>query len=212
MFPHFLNYSFKISGLGTIKHTTWTVSGGATIVSEGKTYCHVRRERDDELQGWPPIFTELAFTLSISIKVGPLIGSHSSWVTESLPEEEVEISYEYTQIKASCQDTASIAEYGERQPKEEYTLNKPLAETEEMCTRIGNNKILDSHRFIHQPDILVNFNPLLTIGQNVSLTDTKIGYSGERRFTWQIQHLFPINRKTGAIKPRTKGSLVYYAG
>ena len=214
MFPHYLKYGIKITGLGTIKHTTWSVTGGASIYAEGKTYCYIRRERDDELQEWPPIFTEKAFSLSISIKVGPLIGSYCGWVTENLPAEEdnTEITYEYTQIKASCQDVASIAEYGERQPKEEYTLNKPLAETEEMCTRIGNNKILDSHRFIHQPDILVNFNPLLTVGQNISLTDTKIGYSGERRFTWQIQHLFPINKKTGAIKPRTKGSMVYYAG
>jgi len=211
IFPHFLNYRFEISGLGTIKNTTWTISGGATITAEGKTYCNVRREREDEIGGWPPTFTEKAFGLSISIKVGPLVGSYSGWVTDNTPEETVEISYEYTQIKASCQDNASIAEYGERQPQEEYTLNRPLAETEEQCKRIGDNKILDSHRFIHQPDILVNFNPLLVIGQNISLKDTKIGYSGERRFAMQVSHLFPINSETGAIKPRTKGSLVYYA-
>lgn len=211
MFPHFLNYRFEISGLGTIKSTTWTVSGGATITAEGKTYCNIQRARNDELLGWPPTFRDLAFTIGISIKVGPLIGSHASWVNDSLPAETVETTYEYTQIKATCQDNDSIAEYGERQPQEEYTLNKPLAETEEQCKRIGNDKILNSHRFTHQPDILVNFNPLLTIGQTIALDDTKIGYNGDRRFAAQLSHVFPINRKTGAIKPRTKGSFVFYA-
>lgn len=213
IFPHFLNYRFKISGLGTIKNTTWTVSGGATIISEGKTYCNVQREREDEIGGWPPTFTEKAFTIAISIKVGPLIGSYAEWIVDSLPaeEENIEITYKYTQIKATCQDSNSIAEYGERQPQEEYTINRPLAETEEQCKRIGNNKILDSHRFTHQPDILVNFNPLLTIGQTISLTDTKIGYNGDRRFVAQISHAFPIDPKTGAIKPRTKSGCVFYA-
>jgi len=117
----------------------------------------------------------------------------------------------YTQIKASVQDVNSIALYGERKPNNEGTLEFPLAETEAQCKRIGENIILDSHRFIKQPDFLVNFNPKLIVGNTVELTDKKIGYNADRYFVEEVIHTISINSQTGAVKPRTRIGCVYYA-
>ena len=211
IFPHYLNYRFEISGLGTIKNTIWTISGGAQITAQGKTYCNIQRERSDDIGGWPPTFLEQEFTIGILIKVGPLVGSHAEWITDSYPEETTTSTITYTQVKATVTDSASIALYGERKPNNEGTLPFPLAETTDQCKRIGENIILDSHRFIKQPDFLVNFNPKLIVGHTVELTDKKISYDGDRYFVEEVIHTISINSKTGAVRPRTRIGCVYYA-
>jgi len=204
-------YGFNITKVGNkvIMDTQWNLTGGgATIVSSSNTSCRIKRSVG-------PMYGEFAFSISVLIKWKELVAGGSTWITENLPAEQaadrIETTYKYTQIKAICQDDASIAKYEERQPQEEYTLNKPLAETEEQCKRVGNNKILDSHQYTKQPDILVNFNPLLVVGQTLELEDTKIGYNGERWIAKQVSHSFSINNETGAITPRTKCGCVFYA-
>ena len=209
MFPHYLNYRFEISGLGTIKSTTWTVTGGAQITAQGKTYCNIQRERSDDIGGWPPIFLEQEFSISIVIKVGAVIGSAAEWVESENPEETVTSTINYIKILASVQDANSITTYGERKPNNEGTLQFPLAETEEQCKRIGENVIIESHRFIKQPDYLVAFNPLLVVGCTVKLTDTKIGYD-ENWVVEEVVHMINIGGK-GEIRARTRIGCVYYA-
>ena len=85
----------------------------------------------------------------------------------------------------------------------------PLAETEAQCKRIGENVIIESHRFILQPDYLVAFNPKLIMGCTVKLTDTKIGYD-ENWVVEEVVHMINIG-KTGEIKARTRIGCVYYA-
>ena len=211
IFPHYLNYRFEISGLGTIKSTTWTVTGGAQITAQGKTYCNIQRERSDEITGWPPTFLEQEFTIDISIKVGPLIGSHAEWITDEYTEETVTSEIVRTQIKATVSDPASIAIYGERKPNNEGTLQFPLAETEEQCKRIGENLILDSHRFIEQPDLEANLNPLLIVGHYIELDDKKLGYSASRYLIEEAIHTIDIDPETGAVTVRTRKGCVIYA-
>ena len=172
----------------------FTVTGGAGKYWESSASFNIHREIQSTLD-W--VFTEKAFSISIVIK--------TKEQTDGGKEQ-----YD-TQIKAICQDLASIAKYGELMPGREGTLNYPLAETEGQCKRIGENVILNSHRFIKQPDELINFNPLMIVGQTTKLTDTKIGYKGERWFLEEVIHSFPIDNKTGAIKPRTRIGCVFYA-
>jgi hypothetical protein len=197
--------------LGTIKSTTWAISGGAQITAKGKTYCNVQRERSDDIQGWPPTFLEQEFTISISIKIGPLVGSHTEWITDSYTEETVTSEIIRTQIKATVSDTNSIAIYGERKPNNEGTLQYPLAETEEQCKRIGEILILNSHRFIEQPDLGVNLNPKLIVGDYTELDDKKLGYSSSRYLIEEVIHTIDIDPKTGAITVLTRKGCVIYA-
>ena len=156
-------------------------------------------------------FTEKAFSISITIKTKELVAGGSEWITENIPNETTVSTITYTQVKATVQDNNSIALYGERKPNNEGTLPFPLAETTDQCKRIGENIILDSHRFIKQPDFLVNFNPKLIVGETVELTDKKIGYDGDKYFVEEVIHTISINSKTGAVKPRTRIGCVYYA-
>ncbi len=214
IFPKYQKYSFTVVALTglQIMDVEFTVTGGASKFWESNLRCNIYREIESTLD-WN--FTEKAFSISIIIKYKEHISGGSLWITENLPAEEeadrIETTYEYTQVKASCQDSGSISRYGIRKPREQYTLNRPLAETEAQCKRVGNNKILDSHRYTKQPDIFVNFNPLLIVGHTVELDDTKIGYNGERWLTEELTHSFAINSETGAIKPRTRAGCVFYA-
>lgn len=216
MFPTSQNYKFTITGSmsGKISSLEISVSGDATGDRSGSNHCSVQRGIVYS-GGFPPTIQEAAFSITITVKTKELSGGGAIWITENLPAEEeadrIETTIEYTQVKATVQDAASIAQYGERKPREQYVLNRPLAETEAQCKRVGENKIKDSHRYTKQPDILINYNPLVTIGQTVALYDTKIGYNGERWIIEEIIHTFPINSKTGAIKPRTRAGCVFYA-
>ncbi len=216
IFPTSQNYKFTITGSmsGKISSLEISVSGDATGDRSGSNHCSVQRGIVYS-GGFPPTIQEAAFSITITIKTKELSGGGSVWITENLSAEEeadrIETTIEYTQVKATVQDAGSIAQYGERKPREEYALHRPLAETEAQCKRVGENKIIDSHKYTKQPDILVNYNPLLTIGQTVELYDTKIGYNGERWLVGEIVHTFPINSKTGAIKPRTRAGCLFYA-
>lgn len=216
IFPTSQNYKFTIKGTmsGKISSLEISVSGDATGDRSGSNHCSVKRGIVYS-GGFPPTIQEAAFSITITVKTKELASGGEVWIEENLPIEEaadrIETTIEYTQVKATVQDAASIAQYGERKPREEYALHRPLAETEEQCKRVGENKIKDSHKYTKQPDILVNYNPLLTIGQTVELYDTKIGYNGERWLVGEIIHTFPINPKTGAIKPRTRAGCLFYA-
>jgi len=215
IFPKYQSYSFRVTKLNSdysIMDVAFVVTGGAGKYWDSRVACNIHREIQSTLE-W--IFTEKAFNISITIKYKEQTGGGAVWITENLPAEEeadrIETIIKYTQVKATVQDAASIAKYGERKPREQYVLNRPLAETEEQCKRVGENKIKDTHRYTKQPDILVNYNPLLTIGQTVRLYDTKIGYNGENWLVEEIIHTFSIDSETGAIKPRTRAGSVFYA-
>jgi len=211
IFPKYQDYSFKVTKLNadlTVMSMEFTVTGGAGKYYEGKTGFSIHREIQSTLD-W--VFTEKAFTIKIEIKTKEQTDGGIEQYEEENPTEEFISEIVYTQIKAICQDLASIAKYGELMPGREGTLNYPLAETKGQCKRIGENVILNSHRFIKQPDELINFNPLMIVGQTTKLTDTKIGYKGERWFLEEVIHSFPIDNKTGAIKPRTRIGCVFYA-
>lgn len=216
IFPTSQNYKFTIKGTmsGKIKSLEISVSGDATGDRSGSNHCTVKRGIVYS-GGFPPTIQEAAFSITITVKTKELVSGGEVWVEENLPAESaadrIETTIKYTQVKATVQDAASIAEYGERKPREQYVLHRPLAETEEQCRRVGENKIKDTHRYTKQPDILVNYNPLLTIGQTVRLYDTKIGYNGENWLVEEIIHTFSIDNKTGAIKPRTRAGSVFYA-
>lgn len=216
IFPTSQNYKFTIKGTmsGKISSLEISVSGDATGDRSGSNHCSVKRGIVYS-GGFPPTVQEAAFSITITVKTKELSGGGAIWITDNLPAEEeadrIETTVEYTQVKATVEDAGSIAQYGERKPREEYALHRPLAETEEQCKRVGENKIKDSHKHTKQPDILINYNPLLIIGQTVELYDTKIGYNGERWLVGEIIHTFPINPKTGAIKPRTRAGCLFYA-
>lgn len=213
IFPKYQNYSFKVTKLNsdlTIQNITFSVSGGASKYADGKAYCNIHREIQSTLD-W--VFTEKAFSITITIKTREVTGGGSIWITDNLPAEEEAETITTTiirhQVKATVIDANSIALYGERKPNNEGTLQFPLVETEEQCKRIGENVIIESHRFIKQPDYLVAFNPKLVVGCTVKLTDTKIGYDEE----WVVEeviHMLNIG-KTGEIKARTRIGCVYYA-
>jgi len=208
-FPNWQNYSFKITKLNsdlTVADVTWTVTGNAHIYRKNNSGCRLHREIL-----YSGGATEKPFTITIAIKTKEQIDGGIEQYEEDNPSEEVISTITYTQVKATVSDANSIALYGERKPNNEGTLEFPLAETEAQCKRIGENIILDSHRFIKQPDFLVNFNPKLIVGNTVELTDKKIGYDSDRYFVEEVIHTISINSQTGAVKPRTRIGCVYYA-
>ena len=156
------------------------------------------------------VFTEKAFSITITIKTKEKISGGIEELEEENPEETFESKINYIQVKATVTDAASIALYGERKPNNEGTLEFPLAETEAQCKRIGENIILDSHRFIKQPDFRVPFNPKLIVGNTVELTDKKIGYDEDSYLVEEVIHYIDID-KEGKLKARTRIGCVYYA-
>ena len=211
IFPKFQDYKFTVTVLNNdldVQNMTFTITGGAGKYWEGNTGCNIHREITSTLD-WD--FTEKAFTISIAIKTKEQTDGGIEAYEEENPSEEVVSTITYTQVKATVTDSNSIALYGERKPNNEGTIPFPLAETAAQCKRIGENIILDSHRFIKQPDFLVNFNPKLIVGETVELTDKKIGYDGNRYFVEEVIHTISINSKTGAVRPRTRIGCVYYA-
>jgi len=199
-------YHFVITKLNAdlnISNVEWTITGDAIRRGYSNTGCNV--ERDIEWGGGLAYATEKAFSITIEIK------TKEQTDDEENTSEEVESTITHTQVKATITDANSIALYGERKPNNEGTLEFPLAETEAQCKRIGENIILNSHRFTKQPDFLINFNPKLIVGNTVELTDKKIGYNGDRYFVEEAIHTISIDSQTGAVKPRTRIGCVYYA-
>jgi len=210
IFPKYQDYSFTITKLNadlTIMSVDISVTGGATKYSSGITGCQVHREITSTLD-WN--FTEKAFDISIAIKTKEEVAGGSTWITENIPNETTVSTITYTQVKAIVTDNGSIALYGERKPNNEGTLPFPLAETTAQCKRIGENIILDSHRFIKQPDFKIPFNPKLIVGHTVELTDKKIGYDESRYLVEEAIHYIDID-KEGKIKARTRIGCVFYA-
>jgi len=211
-FNPFQDYRFTVTKLNndlTITDVIYTVTGSDVFTyRESFKYCEIHRMMIG-IGGFQ--FQERAFTITIEIKTKEQTDGGKEQYEEENPSEEVVSTITYTQIKATVTDSASIALYGERKPNNEGTLEFPLAETEAQCKRIGENIILDSHRFIKQPDFLVNFNPKLIVGHTVELTDKKIGYDSDRYFVEEVIHTISINSQTGAVKPRTRIGCVYYA-
>jgi len=209
IFPQSQNYKFTISGSdgGKIKGLSFSVTGGA--IKGGQSSNSVTVLRD--CTGIFPSFSEAAFGVTITFQVKEETAGGNTWIDENLPNETTTSTITHTQVKATVTDANSIALYGERKPNNEGTLPFPLAETTAQCKRIGENIILDSHRFIKQPDFLVNFNPKLIVGNTVELTDKKIGYNSDRYFVEEVIHTISINSQTGAVKPRTRIGCVYYA-
>lgn len=126
--------------------------------------------------------------------------------------EEVAIpTYEYSseQVSAEVTDPASIAEYGERKPNNEGTLQFPLAENSSQCEGIAKHVIRESHRFKFQPNFEIPFNPLFLPGHTVGLTDPQIGFA-ERYHAEAIAHLITVDPE-GRPKARTILGCVYYA-
>ncbi len=214
IFPVSQNYSFTISGSdsGKIRAISFTVSGGATKGGQGSHGVTVLRGIGSYMGGSTgvmPSFMENAFSVTITFKVKNQTGGGIEELEESNPEETFTEVMTYEQVKATVTDDTSIATYGERKPNNEGTLNFPLAETEEQCKRIGENVILDSHRFIKQPDFEVSFNPKLTVGQMVELTDMKIGYDGDLYLVEEVVHSIDVS-SDGKMKARTRIGCVYY--
>jgi len=205
-------YHFIITKLNAdlnVSNVEWTITGDAIKRGHSNTGCNV--ERDIEWGGGLAYAREKAFSITIAIKTKEQTDGGKEQYEEENPSEEVVSTVTYTQVKATITDANSIALYGERKPNNEGTLEFPLAETPAQCKRIGENIILDSHRFTKQPDDLTNFNPKLIVGNTVELTDKKIGYDGDRYFVEEVIHTISINSKTGAVKPRTRIGCVYYA-
>jgi len=208
--PH-QDYRFTVTKLNndlTTMDVKYTVTSNALLYSQRFQYCELHR-KTFSVGGLN--FQEGAFTLTITIKTKEQTDGGKEQYEEENPSEEVVSTITHTQVKATVTDANSIALYGERKPNNEGTLPFPLAETTAQCKRIGENIILDSHRFIKQPDFLVNFNPKLIVGHTVELTDKKIGYDGDRYFVEEAIHTININSQTGAVKPRTRIGCVYYA-
>jgi hypothetical protein len=117
--------------------------------------------------------------------------------------------FSYTQVSAEVTDPASIAEYGERKPDNEGTLEFPLAENAKQCEGIAKHVIRESHRFKFQPNFEIPFNPLFLPGQTAGLTDPQVGFA-ERYHAEGVMHIISVDPEG---KPRAKTLLgcVYYA-
>ena len=120
-------------------------------------------------------------------------------------------TYEYfsEQVSAEVTDPASIAEYGERKPNNEGTLQFPLAENASQCEGIAKHIIRESHRFKFQPNFEIPFNPLFLPGQTVGLTDPQVGFA-ERYHAEAVMHLITVTPE-GIPRVRTQLGCVYYA-
>ncbi len=111
----------------------------------------------------------------------------------------------YDQISARITDPNSIAKYGER---DGGSIEYPLIETQEQCAAIGKKIIRNSHK-IGIGVFEIPFNPLMTPGETVGLSDRKIGLT--RRFLIEgVGHNGTIDDE-GKIKVRTAVVGVRYA-
>lgn len=117
--------------------------------------------------------------------------------------------YSYETVNAEVTDNSSIAIFGERKPNSEGTIDFPLAENKDQCEGIAKHIIRESHRGRFQPDFEVPFNPLLKVGDKLTISEKKVGLSG----AWLIEditHNISID-SDGSIKARTQLGCVYFA-
>ena len=208
--PH-QDYRFDITTLNSdlnVVSVEYTITGDAFTYREHRNYCQLHRKT---FMTGAMSFQEGAFGITITIKTKEQTDGGIEQYEAENPSETFEEVITYTQIKATVIDAASIALYGERKPNNEGTLPFPLAETEEQCKRIGENIILDSHRFIEQPDLEFNSNPKLIVGHYVELDDKKLGYNSSRYLAEEAIHTIDIDPETGAIMTRTRIGCVKYA-
>lgn len=208
--PH-QDYRFTVTKLNndlTTVDVKYTVTSNALIYRERFQYCELHR-KTFSIGGMN--FQEGAFTITITIKTKEQTDGGIEQYEAENPSETFEEVIDYIQIKATVTDATSIALYGERKPNNEGTLPFPLAETEEQCRRIGENIILDSHRFIEQPDLEFNFNPLLIVGHYTELDDKKLGYNESRYLVEEVIHTIDIDPETGAVRASTRKGCVKYA-
>ena len=206
IFPTTQNYKFTISGSdsGKIKGLAFSITGGA-FGSKGSNYVTVYRD----CTGVLPSFSQAAFAITITFKVKDEGSAIEDLETEN-PEATFTSTITYTQVKANVSDPNSIGIYGERKPKNGISMDFPLAETVAQCKRIGENVIIDSHRFVEQPDIEVPYNPKLTVGQTIRLTDKKHGYDEDDYLIEEVIH-YIIYDDDGKIKARTRVGGVFYS-
>lgn len=204
------NYKFKIewnSADYNITYINYTVSEDVTAygsyIYSNSAGVKVRRLLDDDDQ-------LSAFSINIA-----LIGKSKK--IQDTPEEDPDTSaivddedvvkptyeYKYDQVAAHVTNLYSIVKYGRRKPNTEGTLEFPLAENTDQCRGIGRKIIKDSHRYTKQPTFEVPFNPLLKVGQTISITDKKIGYSQR----WYVEE---VNHTIEQGKGRTRVGCVYY--
>ena len=148
-------------------------------------------------------YTGDAFTFNVTVN-----GYSEEEMDDEAPAQSDETSptydYHYDQVAVEIIDSNLIAKYGERKPNSEGTLEFPLAENIDQCEVIGKKIIRDSRRLTKQPDFEIPFNPLLRVGQTISITDKKIGYS-ERWYVEEVNHTIEQGRG------RTRAGCVYYA-
>ena len=146
---------------------------------------------------------------TVSLGGAPSIPVHTSAIVDN---EEVAIptyEFSYTQVSAEVTNPASIAEYGERKPNNEGTLEFPLAENKLQCEGICKHIIRESHRFKFQPNFEIPFNPLFLPGQTAGLTDPQVGFA-ERYHAEAVMHLITVDPE-GRPRVKTLLGCVYYA-
>lgn len=153
-------------------------------------------------QGEGEGYTGDAFTFSVSVK-GYSLQDDDGGVNTQTDESSPTYDYKYDQVAVHVEDFYSIDKYGRRKPNTAGTLEFPLSENVDRCREIGRKIIKDSHKNIKQPTFEVPFNPLLKVGQTISITDKKIGYSQR----WYVEE---VNHTIGQGKGRTRVGCVYY--
>ena len=109
----------------------------------------------------------------------------------------------YDQISVEVTDPNSIEKYGE---KDGGSIEYPLLETEAQCEAVGSKHIQDKHQNIVNTSFRIPFNPLITPGQTIQFSDSKIGLTTERYYAKGLTHI--INPSGGS---NTEVECVYYA-
>ncbi len=220
---------YKIEFKGTnvkVSGVNYSTNGYIKVTKSGtgasSAILHVNRQLSSlTIGGLGLVTTGTEMDGGISIELlGKVVESQNSlsWAGIDPPtsaivdNEEVALpTYEYfsEQVSAEVTDPASIAEYGERKPNNEGTLQFPLAENASQCEGIAKHIIRESHRFKFQPNFEIPFNPLFLPGQTVGLTDPQVGFA-ERYHAEAVMHLITVTPE-GIPRVRTQLGCVYYA-
>ena len=206
--------SFNYSTNGYIKVTKTTTGGSSAVLHLKRRLCSLTIDSF----GTVTAGTEMDGGLSLEL-LGQIINNQAGSEAEEDPptsaivdnEEVAKPTYEYSseQVSAEVTDPASIAEYGERKPNNEGTLQFPLAENTSQCEGICKHIIRESHRFKFQPNFEIPFNPLFLPGQTVGLTDPQVGFA-ERYHAEAVMHLIAVS-PDGIPRVKTLLGCVYYA-
>jgi len=225
-YNHFFHYyKFKFSQSGyKIPSVEYRVAGNTMILSAptASTFTdtfYLLRGRTTLIPLTPGNIKDAAGGMSFTVKGYKLEHQTSPTpedyddapVSAIVDNEEVALptyEYSYETVNAEVTDDSSIAIFGERKPNSEGTVDFPLAENKDQCEGIAKNIIRESHRMRFQPDFEVPFNPLIHVGDKLTISDKKVGYTG----SWLIEdltHNIGVNAD-GSIKARTQIGCVYY--